>query len=67
MKADLVVFVLAHELNPENSGNKIDKEHNQRKLHQRILVSIEVTIAVRECHLTLDKQVDLLCIELLLV
>ena len=67
MEADLVVFVLSHELDPADGGNKVDEEHDQEELHEWILISIQIAIAVRKGHLSLDQKVNLLQVELLLV
>ena len=63
MDAHLVVQVLSHQSDPVTRREQVDKEHDQEKLHQWVLVRVQETKAVDEGYLALDQQMGLAWVE----
>ena len=59
--------MLAHKVYPVSCSNEVDEKHDEEKLHQRILISIQEAKTIDEGDLAADKEVGLLRIELLLI
>ena len=66
MNVHLVFLVLPHQTDPNQRAYHVNEKHDEEKLHQRVLVCIEVPIAIHKFDLAFDQQVRLLCIESLL-
>ena len=66
MDADLIIRMLSHEVDPVCCSDEVDEKHDEEKLHQRILISVQEAKTVDEGDLAADKEVRLLSIELLL-
>ena len=58
--------MLAHKVYPVSRGDEVDEKHDEEKLHEWILISVQEAKTVDEGDLAADEEVSLLSIELLL-
>ena len=54
MKANFVLTIVSHKSNPNDHAYAINEKHDEEKLHQRVLVSVEESETIDERHLPLD-------------
>ena len=55
MDADCIVLVLSHQSDPYDRSHQVNEEHDEEKLHERVLVAIQETEAIYEGNLAFYK------------